>query len=234
MSNNKSNSNINNLIASSCATTCAEILTLPICTIKTNYQTNYQTNYHKGGIIKTVKNIYQIRGLKGFYSASIPAISAQVISTAGKYTLYRVGTSNNFPKVLSGIGAGIIVSTITHPFDFLRISLQRDDPIVWESIYRGYSKTLIKVTIGSSLYLPIYDIIKSYIDNVFVASLTSAIISTTLIQPFDYIKTRNIAGLNWYQGSNPLIYFRGCSLNLLRVVPHFITVMCLTELLTRN
>ena len=227
----KKENHITNLIASSFATGIAEISTLPICVLKTNFQTDKQL-----AIPHLIRNIYQTRGIKGFYSASIPALSAQIISTSGKYTLYRIGTSNDVPKIISGIGSGVVISVITHPLDFIRIALQRGEGISelmnnngLKTFYRGYSKNLTKVVIGSSLFFPIYDFSKSIVDNPIYASMSSAVISTIIMQPFDYIKTRNIAGLKWYQGMNPIKYFKGCSLNLLRIVPHFTIVMTLTE-----
>lgn len=218
----------NNLVASSVATGIAELATIPICTVKTNYQTR-QTN----SIIQTVKNIYKYRGVKGFYSASIFAVPAQVISTSGKYTLYQLGRSYDIPRIPAGILSGLVVSSITHPIDFWRISYQRKEKPDYSKgiriFYRGYSKSITKVIVASSLFLPIYDFTKDRINHPFLASLTSAIISTMLIQPIDYIKTRNVAGVPWYQGPNPIIYFRGCSLNLLRIVPHFTIVMTVTE-----
>ncbi len=223
--------NLNNLVASSAATALAELVTIPICTVKTNYQTR------NNSIIQTVQNIYKYRGITGFYSASIFAVPAQVFSTSGKYTLYQLGTSYDIPRIPAGILSGLIISSITHPIDFWRISYQRkekpDFSKGWGIIYRGYSKSITKVIVASSLFLPIYDFTKDKINNPFLASLTSAIISTVLIQPIDYIKTRNIAGVPWYQGMKPMTYFRGCSLNLLRIVPHFTIVMTVTEYILR-
>jgi hypothetical protein len=272
-----SNDHIPNIVASSCATGVAEIATLPICSIKTNYQTKPLGNGHTfvnpyfsqssliekskdlqkhnlgqntSSIKDVVKEIYVNKGLKGFYSASLPATCSQIISTSGKYTLYRFGTANNVPTVVSAIGSGIVVSIFTHPLDFIRVALQRQKHIqrgdkIFNSsqlgikmFYRGYSKSLAKVIIGSSLFFPIYDFTKKNInkrlllDTSYVpllSSMISAIISTVILQPIDYIKVRNMAGLPWYQGLNPLKYLRGCSLNLFRVVPHFMITMTLTE-----
>lgn len=219
--------NVNNLVASSVATGLAELITIPICTVKTNYQTR------SNGITETVKNIYKYRGVRGFYSASKFAVPAQVFSTSGKYTLYQLGRSDDIPPIPAGILSGLVVSSMTHPIDFWRIAYQRkekpDFSQGWTIIYRGYSKSITKVIVASSLFLPIYDLTKERIHHPFLASLTSALVSTVLIQPIDYIKTRNVAGVPWYQGLNPTVYFRGCSLNLLRVVPHFTIVMTVTE-----
>lgn len=236
---------VRNIVTCSIATAVAEIATLPICALKTNFQTQNHPgkHFHKNAVHISITqssiDIYKSRGIKGFYSASIPAVLSQVFSTAGKYTIYRWGTSNGLPTIVSSIGAGLVISVVTHPLDFMRIALQRNDLRQFKNfsnfnpktLYRGYSKSLVKTIVGSSLFFPIYDFTKSNIDSPVIASMTSAAISTILIHPFDYVKTRNVAGLSWYQGLNPAKYFRGCSLNLLRIVPHFVIVMSLTEYL---
>jgi hypothetical protein len=96
-------------------------------------------------------------------------------------------------------------------------------------VYRGYSKTFIKILSSSAFFFPIYDMVREQNYHPVVSSLISAIISTTLMQPIDYLKTRHIAGLQLYQGFNPLIYYKGLSLNLARIVPHFIIMMCFID-----
>ena len=76
--------NKNVLYASAFGTLTAELLTLPICTIKTIYQNNPYFN-----TVETIKHIYKQNGYIGFFSASTPAIIAQVISTSSKYTFYQ-------------------------------------------------------------------------------------------------------------------------------------------------
>jgi len=49
------------------------------------------------------------------------------------------------------------------------------------------------------------------------------------MHPVDYLKTRHMAGLNLYSGWNPLIYYRGLSINLMRIVPHFMITMGVIE-----
>lgn len=53
------------VVESSLGTGVAEILTLPICTIKTNYQ-----NTNKVSILETISQIRSNYGIRGFYNAS--------------------------------------------------------------------------------------------------------------------------------------------------------------------
>lgn len=225
-----------NIGASAIATTIAEIITLPICTIKTNYQ-----NTSSQSITNLVKKMYYQNGIKVFYAASPAAILSQVISTSTKYTLYQLLEDQNFKysnKIFNGMASGIISSLITHPLDCIKIHLQMSTPFIPELrkngfglFYRGYSKTFSKVCVASSLFFPIYDYANNIFHNSFYASVSSSIISTTIMHPIDYLKTRHIYGLPLYQGWNPMIYYKGLVLNLARIVPHFVIVMTTIDFL---
>lgn len=225
-----------NLICSASATAIAEFTTLPICTLKTNYQ-----NTTSNSIINTAANMYKENGVKAFYKASFPAIGSQMISTSSKYVLYRYLEDQNFKysnKVLNGLFAGLTSTIITHPLDSIKIHLQMNTPFISELkthgfklFYRGYSKTLGKIFVSSCLFFPLYDMYNNYFKNKqisntsFWSSFASGFTSTLVMHPIDYMKTRQIYGLPIFQGWNPKNYYKGLTLNLMRVVPHFIIVM---------
>jgi hypothetical protein len=240
-----------NLYYAAIGTSLAEIVTLPVCTLKTNFQ-----NGSSKSIVETAKSMYISGGIKMFYRASYPAVVSQVFSTSSKYVLYRYLDENsilvnksdkscsqihNFScKVLNGMTAGIMSSLITHPVDTIKIHMQMNTPFVpqlkihgLKLFYRGYSKTLSKICVSSSLFFPLYDFCNEKIHNPIIASAISASIATTLMQPLDYLKTRHIYGSVLYQGWNPLIYYKGLSLNLARTVPHFIIVMTTIDFLKK-
>ena len=230
---------LKNLYASLIGTALAEIITLPICTLKTNYQNSYQTS-----IQKLTKELYKKNGIKIFYNASFPAIFGQMISTSCKYTIYKFLTTNKKNpiknKFLNGMIGGIISSTLTHPLDVIKVHMQMKYNFLSELkkegiklFYRGYSKTFTKIAISSACFFPIYDIINEKIKNPIVASTTSGFISAVIMHPVDYLKTRHMSGKPLYQGVNPLQYYRGLSLNLLRIVPHFIITMTTIEYLKK-
>lgn len=101
-------------------------------------------------------------------------------------------------------------------------------------LYRGYSKSFSKTCIGSSLFFPVYDYANNKFNSPLYASLFSAVISTLIIHPVDYLKTRHVYGLPIYQGWHPSIYYKGLSLNLMRIVPHFMIVMTTIDYLNNH
>lgn len=225
-----------NIISSSSATAIAEFATLPICTIKTNFQ-NIADMKSRPSIINVVKDIYFRGGLRAFYAASYPAIGGQIFSTCSKYTLYRYFTSNpDYPvknRFLNGLTAGVISSMVTHPLDVFKVHLQMG--MKFDGfLYRGYSKTFLKIAISSSIFFPLYDTIKEKIEHPLIAAGCSSVVACVLMHPVDYLKTRHMAGLKLYEGLNPMIYYRGLSINLMRIVPHFVITMGVIESIKNN
>lgn len=215
------------------ATILAECVTIPIMTIKTNYQ---------NGGENVIRTIYDQYGLMGFYRSTIFAITSQVLSSTLKYNGYNYFKEKTDYKILAGIYSGVASSLITHPVDVVKIHYQMN--VNFRStlaenglsiFYRGYSKSIGKMMIGSSTFLPIYDYIRETHPecSAFSASILSSILSTTLMHPLDYLKVRHIYGLSCYNGLNPLNYFKGLSLNLARIVPHFVITMTTIEYLSR-
>ena len=150
--NNKNN--INNLISSSVGTCAAEILTLPICTTKTNYQKDLTQK----SIVNVAKQIYKTKGVYGFFNSSFSAVGSQIVSTSSKYTFYQmIKNMRNTEKhdiknnIINGGCAGVLASIFSHPFDVVKIhhqtsesfikSLKKNGPMLF---YRGYSKSIYK------------------------------------------------------------------------------------------
>lgn len=231
----------NNVINSSIATCVAEIITLPICSIKTNYQNTIVNNV---SIMNTIQNMYKNNGLKIFYSASIPALSSQILSTSSKFSIYKYLDTNNKitqNKLANGFMAGILSSLMTHPIDVFKIYWQMNKSVVSDIyknnlsiLYRGYSKSFIKSSISCSIYFPLYEILGNYFENKIINAVLSSSLATLIIHPIDYLKTRHIAGLPLYNGFNPINYYRGLTLNMTRIVPHFVITMYCIEKLSNN
>lgn len=238
-------SNSNNIINSMTGAFVAEILTLPICTIKTQFQ-----NTDNKTIRRTISNIYSTGGVRAFYRASIPAISSQVFSSASKYAIYSYLEDKKYKytnRLTNGIISGILTSIITHPIDFFKVHLQMNTPIIPEFkkygigvMYRGYSKSFLKVCVGSSLFFPLHFTIKESVEkqnikySAFISSSITAIISTIIMHPFDYLKTRHIYNVSLYSSYNPLKYYRGLTLNLLRIVPHYVIMMSTIDFIEKK
>lgn len=207
----------------------AEIVTLPICTIKTNYQ----NALHKVTIAQVTTNLWTNYGYRGFYNSTTIALSSQIFAVTSRYVLYRHINTKVDNLMLSGLCSGILTSLVTHPLDVLKVHMQMNTTFITEYkkigakiLYRGYSKTFSKYATGSMCFLPIRDIlIKHNIDNTY-ASLISAVTSTIITQPFDYLKVRQTYGI--YSNTYSL-WFKGLSLNLCRVVPHFTIMMGVSD-----
>lgn len=228
-------------------TLIAEIVTLPICTIRTNYINNKLKSP-----ISTIKNIYSNRGIYGFYQASLPALSGQVISTSCKYFTYHrykkitenLSIDNTLGSIISGSLGGITVSFITHPIDVIKVNKQmgtRNYSI--KNFYRGFTPTLCKAGFSGALFFPLQEIILRKTNNVDLSSCLTSIIATIAMQPLDYVKIRRISDHNFtFKGLAKEIIggdikinelYRGLSLNLCRIVPHFIIVMKVIHYLNR-
>lgn len=232
------------ILASSAATSLAEITTIPLCTIKTNYQTDLKYR----SIIDTAKDIHKTRGLSGFYTASFSAVFAQIVATASKFTFYsyfkkirktKQGDIKN--NILNGAAGGIIASVFSHPFDVIKVHQQNNIRFLSELrvtgpklLYRGYSKSLTKNIMVTSLLFPFYDFYNSKLNNTWLASSCASLTVTTILHPVDYLKVRHISNQKLYFNftnlkDNMKYYYRGLHINLMRVTPHFMITMAITE-----
>lgn len=227
-----------NLLPSLIGTFIAEIITLPICTIKTVYQNNpsYKSIRH------TIKNIYSKSGLVGFIQASPQAILSQLISTSTKYTFYhkikeyrKTNSTNILDNSLNGMVGGIIGSLFSHPIDVWKNYSQRNEIFNYKSLdlkiyYQGYSASIYKNCALYAVLFPTYDYYKSKFNSVVISSIFTTLTVSTIIQPFDYYKTVKMAGNNIKFNIENLHQFgRGFNLMLFRSVPHFLITMCVIE-----
>lgn len=214
------------LISSTIGSGIAELCTLPICTTKTVYQ-----NTNSNSIRSTFTNIYTTRGYKGFFDSSKFAVTSQMFSSTSKYFLYRSFTNDlNMNIWIAGPLSGAISSLFTHPIDVFKIHRQMGESLVDKLrvsnrpisiLYQGYTKTVKKYGVGSLCFLPIKDYFTPKLGST-KSAFISAVISTIIIHPFDHMKVRQSYGIK-----SPTIknMYKGLSLNLLRVVPHFTIMM---------
>ena len=231
---------MNNLSISFLATVFAELLTLPICTVKTIYQTDLSYK----SIFDVYRDVYRKRGIGGFYNSSGMALLSQTVSTSTKYTSYMYlqrirGIQGNdlLNNMINGGLSGIVSSIFTHPIDVVKIHKQTNVPLWpilradgWRLIYRGYSKSLCKNIVLTSIIFPFYDFYKSKVNNAAFAAASSSIMTTAILHPIDYLKIRHITGQSLYLKNAPFwknirYYYRGYCVNLSRTMPHFMITM---------
>jgi hypothetical protein len=219
------------------ATLFAELLTIPICTIKTNYQV--QNPLNKLNYFNTINHIYNRAGIKAFFNASGYAISSQIITTTFKYGFYRkLQTYRQTEKddftnnMLNGLITGNLATIITHPLEVNKVLKQQNirfktefDKHGLKLLVRGYSKGALKTSIGSSIFYPIFDLMNKKLNNSFYSGLITSVISTTIMHPVDYLKVRQMCGVKLYDNFNIKTMYSGYLLNLARIIPHFTIMM---------
>jgi hypothetical protein len=215
----------------------AELATLPICTLKTLYQTSSSSQK------QNIRTVYATKGIRGFYSASVPAVGAQIFASTYKLVLFDVLTTRwsvmsshpmtDFDIILCGILTSLTCILFTNPLDYFRVSLQVGKKIVFRNIYNGIIPNSGKAIIGGATFLPIRKILKNNFPKMasWKAGLLSALISTAIMHPFDYFKTFLLAQNRGSRCHANLLRnpYRGLSLNLARIVPHFIIMTEITD-----
>jgi hypothetical protein len=228
------------LTISAFSTLVAEIITLPICTVKTIYQTSD----------KSIKQIISSLKFSGYFQASIPAITSQVISTATKFSAYEL--IKNYRQTekgdilnnsLNGLMGGLIGSIFTHPFDLWKNLNQRNlsfkehlldnkvslSKLVKNGLYQGYSGSIGKNTVLYSCLFSLNDYYSTKFNNIWLSAPATTITIGLITQPIDYYKVRKMANLK--EIKNP---FRGTVLMLARNIPHFAITMALINMLSYN
>lgn len=221
------------LIASGIGSVCAEIMTLPICTVKTIYQTQ---TISKLTPLQIITNLHKTKGFKGFFQASTPAITSQVISTSSKYYLYhtikeyrQTPDSDIISNSINGGLGGLGGSLLSHPFDVWKNHSQRGQQLLnlqMKTLYSGYSGTIAKNILLYSMLFPVYDFYKLHITNPLIASTLTSITCSLITQPLDYYKTVLMSGNTFTGWNNP---YKGYSLMLSRTIPHFMISMTITD-----
>jgi hypothetical protein len=221
------------LVSSIIGSGCAEILTLPICTVKTIYQTNLLPNKT---ISQIISHIYSTQGFKGFFQASVPAIASQILSTSSKYYLYhrikefrQTNSSDLFNNSINGALGGVGGSLLSHPFDVWKNYLQRGQKLPILSIkilYSGYSGSFIKNIVLYSVLFPVYDFYKLHTPNSVLAAIGTTLTCSIITQPVDYYKTVLMSGSKFTGWTNP---YKGFGLLLSRSIPHFMISMSVTD-----
>lgn len=236
------------LLYSAIGSTTAEIITYPLCTLKTLHQNVHTKEKH---IMSTFQKMLKERGFRGLWQGAMYGASSCLVGATLKYSLYRdfcryfdetyedqSKTTKVSTRIISGIGSGFISSIISHPFEVIKIHKQEN--ISFRDVFRkyghtmlysGFSKSTTKIFLGSMVSYPLFDFTNSIISNTFIASIITATLYTCAIHPIDYMKTRQMSNKVWFHGCNIKPYYRGLILNLMRIVPHFTIFMCVVDCL---
>ncbi len=253
------NKTLHNIINSAIGTLVAEIVTLPLCTLKTVYQNNptftirdtYKHIYYYGQSHNNKHHSY-----RGFFQASSPAIISQIVSTSSKYSAYEfiksirnrniVGEKDHkillLNNSINGIIGGLMGSVVTHPFDLWKNFVQRNESY---TMHLKNSSKNMKSFISNGLY-------QGYSGSI----AKNIVLYASLFPLFDYYQSLThhfwlaslgttlsvsllIQPFDYYkvvrmansQGKIIKNPFRGFSLLLARSIPHLFITMSLTKFL---
>lgn len=217
------------LFYSSIATLIAEVVTLPICTLKTNYQNNS---------LSIRETFHHVRQNRLFFKASIPSICSQVVSTSTKYTFYQIlreiiqtEKSDLTMNSMIGMMSGVAGSLFNHPFDVWKNYQQRGERIPslhYKTLYQGYTGSIGKNVSLYSVLFPINDYYSSKFKSQWISAPLTTLTVSLIVQPFDYYKVVKMAG------NSPKNPVRGLSLMLARNIPHFAITMYVIDIMSKK
>jgi hypothetical protein len=218
----------------------AEIVTLPIYTTRTQYLTTKNIS-----VKQTILHIYKNYGIIGFYNAIFSAVFARIMSSSLKFLIYnelkycRGNTEQQIlNNMINGCIAGISASFIVHPIDTFTNYLQRQKQInrtmlCRKILYAGFQKTIIRNLVLYSILFPVFDYMKylTY-NNIGLSCITTSLISTLILQPVDFLRTRHMA----QQYNNPSFRscYKGFYITYLANSLHFTISMSIANLFISN
>jgi len=191
-------------------------------------KTKIQSQRKKYPFISTVKNIYYMEGIRGFYKG----LTAIIVGIAPEKTLKLTVNAHVkqkmrkedelflpiYKEALAGLITGLTQVTLTTPYEFVKIRCQmvkgKDivSPITVirqngiRGMYRGYSATLMRDVPFNLIYFSLYNFWKNKFGvnptalEVLLCSASAEAIAAFVDTPADCIKTRMQNGRVAYTG----------------------------------
>lgn len=199
----------------------AELVTLPLTVFRTHWIALHATSSTKSSYGTVLKAIYNgtiqkdqsVKGIRAFYASTKLSLCTQACSTGSKFTLYewfkakRKTTDDDWKNnALNGMLGGVIGATMVHPLEVAKTYQQKQQ--LFRNVFRmhgikcigfGYSQTLIRNASMYSLLLPLNDYFKSTLpeNQKWLAPAATSFVTTTLMQPVEFLKTRFILRQPW-------------------------------------
>ncbi len=228
------------------------VVTQPIDVIKTNYQLARVSGYNSMSI-DIMRDIWTKRGVRGFYSGLTPNLSTypifwSIYFGSSQMMSDRIIHDNRYvDKFVKSYGSGVIASTLANPLFVLKVRAQnvngrsnmmdiirQTNRAGYQSYFRGLGATYLNNS-RLAIQFPMYDYIKERIDSVFVASIGSKIVASSMLYPLDLIRVnqRNSdvkmsmwdVGRRIYYGQGIRGLYRGVVLYNLVSTPNFVIMM---------
>ncbi|KAF9988107.1 hypothetical protein BGZ65_012163, partial [Modicella reniformis] len=148
-------SNTENLLAGGVSRAAIGFVMMPATVIKVRYESNL---YNYRSMSEALTSIFRAEGIRGLW-AGYGATAMRDAPLAGLYVLFyeqsksKLGAlkeSSSFFDVstptihmISGMAAGFLSTTITHPFDMLKTRMQLK-PTEYKNVFQGARKVLLE------------------------------------------------------------------------------------------
>lgn len=165
----------------------------PFDTIKTYKQINPTMN-----INSVTNNLVKNNGLFYLYRGFIPPLIGGCLQNSFIFSTenYLQSMCNN-NHYLSGLLTGSITSLIISPSELFKTKLQLDKKLFVKQIfkntkfYRGLELTILRDSIGFSIYFGIYNYLQSKYNNPLINGGITGVLSWIYSYPIDVIKTKH-------------------------------------------
>eukprot|EP01129_Flabellula_baltica_P011383 TRINITY_DN496_c0_g1_i1.p1 TRINITY_DN496_c0_g1~~TRINITY_DN496_c0_g1_i1.p1 ORF type:complete len:335 (-),score=67.93 TRINITY_DN496_c0_g1_i1:269-1273(-) len=190
-------------------------------------KTKIQSQRKRYPFIATVKSIYHLEGIRGFYKG----LTAILVGIAPEKTLKLTVNAwsrekmrrpdqkhlDSWQEAVCGVITGLTQVTISTPYEFVKIRCQLAKgkeqlsplQVIRENklgIYKGYSATMMRDIPFNIIYFTLYNKIKLQFGphpkshEVLISSATAGAVAAFLDTPADFIKTRLQNGRVPYKG----------------------------------
>lgn len=231
-------------------------ITAPIDAVKINYQLSNKNSY------QIAKNIYDVRGIKGFYAGMVPSLSTypffwSIYFGSSQYFADKTISNNVMvDKMVKAYISASIGSFVTNPLFVIKTRLQNNNGInkgimavISETNnigIRGYYKGLGSTYANNtklSVQFPLYDYLKDYTNNIAISSFVAKIASSSIFYPFDLIRVNQrvnstnqnmfTIGKDIYTKNGLRGLYRGIMLYHSTTTPNFVIMMWIFEYLKK-
>lgn len=154
-------------ISSSMGRVFSAFCTNPLSIIESRMQLAGKERW-SGSILKAMIRLIKEEGVRGLSKGCLTACYKEGFFAGFYYVLYEQGKALKIPSLIAGMGAGLISTAVTHPFQLIRARLQVGDvvhnqalslPITTQlrdlsktgEIFKGLTPRLIKKPLSNTL-----------------------------------------------------------------------------------
>lgn len=216
------------------ASSAGLIVSYPVDTVKVYIQNQTTKITAKEAIMEIYKKgghtFYRGIGSQLFLTTPFKSIRLMTYTTAKKY----LPNDSIKSELIAGITAGAIQSIFTNPIEVVKTRYQMHKYPIFQltTMYHGFPATLIRDSIMTGAYFPVYSLLKkNNQNNIIINSVLATIPGCLLSVPFDVVKTRQQTNKekelirNMIKNEGLKSFFKGTEQRLLKAVPQLAITM---------